>query len=372
MRRKAISALTGPESTLLTTRRTTILGGFASAFAATFPLGLTATAKDYDDLPLSFFRIGTGPSAETLYSLGAAISAGISRPPGSSPCDEGGICGVPGLIAVAQSRAGSIPNIRDIRDGVLDSALVHADIAYWGFTGGGPFAKEVGVPELRVIADLIPVSLHIVVRADSGITSIRDLRGKTVSLGPRGSGTFTFLSTLLRLNGLTLQDFHPLYLRPGPAADHLITGVLDAFFEMGAAPLDAIEELHQQREIRLLPVEAPALQTLRGFFPFLSAGIIAKDTYNEVEQVSTMSLDVNWVVRASMDASFIKDITRALWQSTTADLFNHNNPGHKFPTVQEGRPKGRVPIHPGAEAYYKSLSSDTGTDINSESGSETG
>jgi hypothetical protein len=331
---------------------TGLVGGLASLL---LPTPFLANAAESERQALSFFRIGTGPSAESLYSLGIAISAGISRPPGSSPCDEGGICGVPGLIAVAQTRAGSIPNIRDIRDGVLESALVHADMAYWAFTGGGPFADEASVPDLRVIADLIPVSLHIVVRADSGIDSIRDLKGRTISLGARGAGTVTIVNTLLRLNGLSLQDIDPVYLRPGPAADHLITGVIDAFFEMGAAPIEAISELQGDRAIKLLPVDSAAQQTLKGFFPFLSAGDIPADSYRDVEAVSTVKLGVKWVVKEQMDFELIRNITRALWQSSTAELFNHNNPGLTFPTVEQGRPKGQVPVHPGAQAYYDTI-----------------
>lgn len=339
-------------------RRRILATGLGGAVAGLLlPTPFTPLSAQEERPSLSFFRIGTGPSAESLYSLGTAISAGISRPPGSSPCDEGGICGVPGLIAVAQTRAGSIPNIRDIRDGVLESALVHADMAYWAFTGGGPFADEASVPDLRVIADLIPVSLHIVVRADSGINSIRDLKGRTISLGARGAGTGTIVNTLLRLNGLNLQDIKPVYLRPGPAADHLITGVIDAFFEMGAAPIEAISELQQEETIKLLPIDNAAQQTLKGFFPFLSAGTIPSEVYRKIEEITTVKLGVKWVVKEKMDAVLIQNITRALWQSSTADLFNHNNPGLTFPTVEEGRPKGRVPVHPGAQAYYDTVHS---------------
>lgn len=307
-----------------------------------------------DPSRLTFFRIGTGPTAETLYALGTAISAGISLPPGGSPCDEGGVCGVPGLIAVAQSRAGSISSVRDLRDGELESALIHADIAYWAYNEGGPFADEAGVPDLRVIADLIPVSMHAVVRADSPITKFRELKGKTISLGPKDSGVAQFVTMLLRINGVTLNDIDPLYLPPGPASDALLTGDIDAFFDMGAAPIDAVSELNQEMPIRLLPIDKNSIQTLRGFFPFLKDGMIQGDAYDDVAEATTLTLGVQWVTRAPTDPVLVMDITRALWQSDTAELFNLNNPGHRFPTIQEGRRDGLVPLHPGAEAYYAS------------------
>lgn len=308
-----------------------------------------------DPKTLTFFRIGTGPTAETLYGLGTAISAGISRPPGSSPCNEGGVCGVPGLIAVAQSRNGSIPNIRDIRDGELESALVHADMAYWAYHDGGPFADGAGVPDLRVIANLIPVVMHIVVRANSDIHTISDLRDKVVSLGAQGAGTARFVDSLMRFHGLTVKDVHPLYLQPGLAADYLISGEIDAFFDMGAAPVDAIDELNDEEDIRLIPVPQDVTDRLRSLYPFLTQGEIPAETYRGVGATPSISLGVQWVVRESVDTQLVEAITRALWQSDTANLFNQNNPGHRFPTIDLGRQPGLVPFHDGALAYYDSL-----------------
>ncbi|MDW3207023.1 MAG: TAXI family TRAP transporter solute-binding subunit [Alphaproteobacteria bacterium] len=333
-------------------RRQVLASGLAGFACAAVPGLAEAESRE----ALTFFRIGTGPPSETLYSLGTAISAGISRPPGSSPCDEGGVCGVPGLIAVAQSREGSIPSIRDLRNNELESALVYADIAYWAYKGGGPFSDGRGVPDLRVIADLIPVSLHAVVRADSGIRSIRDLHDKVVSVGPNGSGTDRIVDVLLRANGLNMTEIHPVRLGPGPAADRLISGEIDAFFDMGAYPIDAVVELTDEIDIRLLPIDPLTMETLKPFFPFLKNGRIPIGAYRGTEEADTAKLGVHWVVRESMDAELIRAITQALWQSSTADVFNLNNPGHRFPTIGEGQPQGLIPPHPGAAAYYSEVS----------------
>jgi len=337
-------------SPLQPNRRRFLGSGLAGLGLSAWPFGHVRA-----DESLTFFRIGTGPTAETLYSLGTAISAGISRPPGSSPCDEGGVCGVPGLIAVAQSRAGSISNIRDLRDGLLDSALVHSDIAYWAHNGGGPFEDWEVFEDLRVIADLLPVSLHIIVRANSDITSVRDLVGRTISMGTRESGTPRFVEGMLRFHGIEQDELHAVYLQPGAAADRLIAGGIDAMFAMGGAPMDAVDELTEEIDIRFLPIEPTMLHFLRGFFPFLIGGEIPAGAYRGFDAVKTVNLGVQWVVRENQDTALVEAITRALWQGTTAELFTHNNPGHEFPTVEEGRPGRLVPAHPGAQAYYESL-----------------
>ena len=87
-----------------------------------------AASLTYAQDDTTFFRIGTGPAADTEYALGSSIAAGITNPPGSRPCHQGGSCGVPGLIAVAQTKSGSIENLQAIGSGNLESALVHSDM----------------------------------------------------------------------------------------------------------------------------------------------------------------------------------------------------------------------------------------------------
>src|SRR5215510_6799718 len=136
-----------------------------------------------------FFRIGTGPTTGNYFTIGGIIANAISNPPGSRPCDKGGSCGVPGLIAVAQTTQGSVQNVELIADRTLDSGLCQSDVAYWAYSGTGMYSGGTPFDGLRTIANLYQESLQIVVRADSKIAAIGDLRGKRISLGGRGSGT---------------------------------------------------------------------------------------------------------------------------------------------------------------------------------------
>lgn len=301
---------------------------------------------------LTFFRIGTGPTAETLYALGTAISAGISRPPGGSPCDQGGICGVPGLIAVAQSKGGSIENLESLADGDLESALVHADMAYWAFNASGPFRHRQPFSSLRVIANLTPVAMHLVVRADSDIETIDDLRGRAVSLGPSGSGTVSNALLLMRTHGLPLEDFSARFLNPGPASDQLATGEIDALFEVGGPPIAAIQALADRVAIRLIPIDGYPARQMQSLYPFLSAGAIPETLYHGVPETPTLSLGVQWVTRRDQPDSLIESITRALWQGTSRDLYLSDNPDGKFPNIEDAAAPSAIPMHTGARAYY--------------------
>src|SRR5262249_17273856 len=146
-------------------------------------------AQDANEPETLDFRIGTGPTSSSYFVIGGIIANAISNPPGSRPCDRGGSCGVPGLIATAQTTQGSVQNVDLIAGKALDSGLCQSDVAYWRYTGSGMYSDRKPVDSLRAIANLYQESLHVIVRADSSIASIADLAGKRVAIGERGSGT---------------------------------------------------------------------------------------------------------------------------------------------------------------------------------------
>src|SRR5689334_4030578 len=76
---------------------------------------LLPVAARADDI--RFFRIGTGPTGASYFPVGGMLATIISNPPGSRPCDVGGSCGVPGLIAVAQTSQGSVDNVEAVGNG---------------------------------------------------------------------------------------------------------------------------------------------------------------------------------------------------------------------------------------------------------------
>ena len=103
--------------------------------------------------------------------------------PGSRPCDRGGSCGVPGLIAVAQSTGGSVENIAFVAAGTMEMGLSQADVAYWSYFGTGSFEGDKPKDSLRALANLFPENIHVIARTESGIKTLKDLEGKRVSLG---------------------------------------------------------------------------------------------------------------------------------------------------------------------------------------------
>nr|WP_096703862.1 TAXI family TRAP transporter solute-binding subunit [Magnetospirillum sp. 15-1] len=303
---------------------------------------------------IRFFQIGTGPTGETRFAFGGLIANAISNPPGSRECDKGGSCGVPGLVAVAKSTGGAIANIDAIAAKRLDAALVQSDIAYWAYHGTGIYKGKGAVQNLRAIAMLYPESLHLVARKDAKIHSVKDLKGKRVSLGDKDSGELVHGRLLLTAFGMTEGQIKQSFLKPGPAADALAAGQLDAMLVVDGVPVPIVAELAQRADIVLVPLAGPEVDKMRATYPFFSASSIPADTYRGTDaDVKTLDVGVVLVTGAERPNDLIYGVTRALWHPSTQKLLTESHPRGKLVNLSAaGLDKLGIQLHGGASAYY--------------------
>ena len=332
-----------------TSRRRVLAGGLAClGFGAAGLAGRPARAAG-----LSFFRIGTGSTGGTYFPIGGIIAGAISNPPGSRPCDRGGSCGVPGLIAIAQSTSGSVENAAAISGGRLESGFCQADVAYWASTGTGVYTETGALDNLSTIANLYPESLHLVVRQGSGIRRPEDLRGQRVSLDQEGSGTRVDALLVLEAYGLGPEDLEVIDEPPQQAADMLRAGELDAFFMVVGTPARAIRDLADDSLITLVPIDGPEAEALSERYPFFSKDAIPSGTYFNVPYTATLSVGAQWLVGANMSEDDIYLITRALWHDNTRHLLDGGHPKGRLIRLETALEGLGVPLHPGAERYYR-------------------
>jgi hypothetical protein len=335
------------------------------ATVAAGPGGTGAAAQD-----IRFFRIGTGTTGGTYFPIGGLIANAISGPPGAPPCELGGSCGVPGLIAVAQASSGSVENIANIRAGQIESALVQADVATWAQTGTGLYDDGGALPGLRAIAHLYGETVHLVVPADSPVETAAGLAGLRVSIGAPGSGTLIDARRVLAAYGLDEEDIQARHMQPEAAADAMLDDELDAFFFVGGAPLLAIEDLAMRMPIRLVPFDDPVVDRLIAEQPFFVRGALAADVYPGVPPAETIEVGAQWVAAADIDAETVYGITRALWHPTTQEVLENNHPRGSEIRVENALRGVAIPIHPGALRYYREIGLLDAADDGDESGRE--
>ena len=309
-----------------------------------------ATRIDADEMKI--FRIGTGGIGGTYYPVGGLIAQAISNPPGSRACQDGGSCGVPGLIAVAQSSNGSVANVNAIRGNLLESGFVQSDVAYWAATATGIFSGESRAGNLRAIANLYQESVHLVARKDSAINSVHDLRGKRVSLDEPGSGTLVGARIILRSYGLIEADLEPEYTKPTLASEKMRAGELDAFFIVAGYPTSSVQSLAESGDIKLIPIDANIRNSILLAFPFFSQDRIPYDAYPKLTAVETIGVNALWVVSSNEDEKLVYDITKALWNDNTRKILERGHPKGAQITRENALKGIGIPLHPGAKRFY--------------------
>lgn len=287
-----------------------------------------------------FFRIGTGGTAGTYYPVGGAIANAVSQP-GK-------------IVVTAQASNGSVANVTGIAGGQMESGFSQADVATWAQKGTGMYEGKPSVPGLRLIANLYPESVHVVVKKGAGIKSVADLKGKRVALDEPGSGTLVNAKAILAAYGLKESDIKPEYIKPNQAGDKMKDGSLDAFFFTGGAPAGAIAELASSGSgIDILPIDGAAAEALKKSSPFFADDTIAADTYKGVGQVKTLAVGAQWVTGDKADANTVYEITKALFSDAAQKSLAAGHAKGKFITKENAVKGAGIPFHPGAEKFYK-------------------
>ncbi len=328
-------------------------GAFVARLAAAASLAALISAPFAQAQEARFFRIGTGAIGGAYFAIGGMLANAISSPPGARSCDKGGSCGVPGLVAVAQSTQGSVENVEAIASGALESALVQADVVYWAYHGTGLFRNQGPLDNLRAIANLFRSTMHIVVRRDSFFTNVAELRGKRISLGEKGSGTLVDARSILASYGLSETDFEPVYEMPGPSSDLLADGAIDAFFVVGGVPVSTIADLSDRVSIQLLPINGTVGEEIKSFHPFFSEAAINAGEYTNVGHTATVGLNTQWIVSAEADEELVYQLTKAMWHERNLALYQDGHPEGRRIQLDSALERIAIPLHPGAARFYK-------------------
>lgn len=336
---------TGPhQGAVAVSRRAALIGGVAAALM----LGATpALAQN-----VRFFRIGAGPIGGTLFPAAGWISGAISNPPGSRPCERNGSCGVPGLIALAQSTDGGIANIEALRDGAIDAALAYSGMAHDALTGRGAFQKTGPFADLCAVATLVPETLHVLVRYGGPVAKIADLKGKKIAVGAEGQGPAVIVEAVLRAHGIQPKQFQAVALNPDAAAGALAAGEIDAMIFLAHAPAAVAVQMIADHGGVLLPLNPDPMRTAENADPYLFAAEIPRAAYNRAP-VATLATVPVLLVKAGLDSKLVTAMSRALWLAMKVDTSDTPLDVNTFAAGQIAR-RG-VPLHPAAQAFRDEL-----------------
>ncbi len=304
----------------------------------------------------TFFRIGTGGAGGTYFPIGGTIANGISAPPGSRACDKGGQCGVPGLIAIAQSTTASVFNNAAVQNGELEAGLAAADVTRSMFLGEGKFEGKAH-PKLRIVANLYPEDLHLVLPKGSSINNLGDLADKRVGIAQAGSGTQVAVLQMLEAWGVTRDNMSEAELNNSQSAERLADGQLDAYFYAAGWPVAAMVQLASTKGMALHSFTEEDLQKINGIIPAYIPSKIPSGVYEGVDNdVLTPAVSALMVVSSDLSEELVYGITKAMWNENTRKLLDNGHAKGKqitSETALDGVAALGVPLHPGAEKFYK-------------------
>lgn len=303
-------------------------------------MGLAMAAAPLHAQGRQFFRIGTGGTAGTYYPVGGLIANAIS---GAA------------LDASAVATNGSVANVNGIVGGSMESGFSQADVATWAYTGTGIWQGRPKVEELRAIANLYPETVHVVVKKGSNIRSIADLKGKRVSIDEPGSGSIINAKAVLLAYGIKDGDYRAENLKPGPSAEKLKDGGLDAFFITGGYPTAAVTELAATTGIDLLPIEATQAQKIMADFKFFAADEIPDGVYKDAKGVRSLSVGAQWITSTKIGADLVYEVTRGLWSDRTRAALDAGHAKGKAIRKETALVGLGLPLHPGAERFYREV-----------------
>lgn len=307
---------------------------------------------------MKFFRIGTGGAGGTYFPIGGIIANAISNPPGSRPCGEGGNCGVPGLVAMAQSTNASAHNVNAIQAGQMEAGLSGAATLHFAYHGIGKFEGN-AKPDLRVVANLYPEDLHLVLPKGGKLESLADLKGKRVGIAQAGSGTQIAVELIIADHGVNRDNIDEAELNNSQSAERLADGQLDAYFYAAGTPVAAMIQLDNTKGMELYSFTDEEVKKANETVPYYIPSKIPAGTYAGVDyDVNTVAVSGIFVTNANQDEELIYEITKAMWSDTARKLLDNGHAKGKVITLEtaiDGVSGIGVPMHPGAERFYKEM-----------------
>ncbi len=309
-----------------------------AALGVALAFGGAAEAQDE-----KFITIGTGGQTGVYFVVGQSICGLVNRGQAEH-----------GIRCTAPSTGGSIANINAIREGSMDMGVAQSDWQYHAYNGSSQFEDQGAFEDLRAVFSVHGEPFNVIARADSGIETFTDLKGKRVNVGNPGSGQLATMEVVMDAMGWTMDDFSlASQLQPAEQAAALGDNNVDAIIYTVGHPNGSIQEATTTVDSKLIPVETPEIAALVEDRPYYAWATIPGGMYTGTdEDVTTFGVKATFVTSAGVDEEVIYQVVKAVFDNF--DRFKSLHPAFANLTEEEMVADGlSAPLHPGAERYYR-------------------
>lgn len=281
-----------------------------------------------------FLSMLTGGTGGTYYPLGGAIAKIVS--------DETGI------KTDALSSNASADNIIALNDGEAEIAFTQTDVAAYAIDGINNF-KDKKIEGIQALGSLYPETVQIITTEKSGIKTVNDLKGKKVSVGAPGSGTYVSAEQILEVYGLNIKDIRAQHLDFGESVGGIQDGNIDAAFITAGTPTGAVEQLTATAKVNVLPIDGEEAKKLIDKYPFYGVDTIKEGTYGLANDVDSVAVLAMLVVQKDLPEDAVYNITKAIYENL--DKIAHAKA--KEISLDKALDGIGFDLHPGAKKYYE-------------------
>ncbi|MCW8904306.1 TAXI family TRAP transporter solute-binding subunit [Sedimenticola sp.] len=308
------------------------------ALLAGLALGVVGTAHAE-----SFITIGTGGVTGVYYPTGGAICRLVNK----NRKEHGIRCSV-------ESTGGSVYNLNTIRAGELDMGVAQSDWQYHAYHGTSKFEESGPNKELRAVFSVHPEPFTVVARADSGIKTFTDLKGKRVNIGNPGSGQRGTMEVLMEALGWTKDDFSlASELKSAEQSKALCDNKIDAMVFTVGHPSGSIKEATTTCDSVLVSVTGPEVEKLIAENAYYRVATIPGGMYRGNDNdVQTFGVGATFVSSTNTPADTVYQVVKAVFENF--DDFRKLHPAFEVLKKEQMVKDGlSAPLHDGAMKYYK-------------------
>jgi TRAP transporter TAXI family solute receptor len=291
-----------------------------------------------------FITIGTGGVTGVYYPTGGAICRLVNLDRQAH-----------GIRCSVESTGGSVYNVNTMRQGELDFGVVQSDVQYHALNGvGAEFEGQGPYEGLRAVFAVHPEPFNVLARADAGIATFDDLKGKRVNIGNPGSGQRATMEVLMEAKGWTMDDFAlASELKSAEQSQALADNNVDAIVFTVGHPNGSIQEATTTTDARLIPVAGPEVDALVAENPYYSKAVIPGGMYpGNPDDVETFGVRATFVSSTDVPEEVVYQVVKAVFENF--EDFKKLHPAFAGLEQEEMITAAlSAPLHPGAEKYYK-------------------
>ena len=301
----------------------------------------TTTSSSSGAKKVTDIAIGTAASGGAWYPIGAVMSDIVST------SDLG-------ISATVQTTGGGVENCKLTNEDSCELSITIGYLAYNAQNGIDPYEGNKMDNIACLFGGLSTGVMQVVLPANSDIQTFGDLKGKKVAVGPAGGGAITCLQACLEHEGVKYSEITPTYVAYDEGVTMMTDGHVDAAIVYGGIPTSAVSTLvASNTDFRLLALTEEMQKDILSQYSYFQAVTIPAAMYGRDADALTIGTPNIVICSADLPEDVVYNIMKLLFTEENLAKIQGSHPSAKGLTIEKAATMTGIPLHPGAEKFFK-------------------